>query len=129
MSRFQISINVADADAAVAFYEKLFGVTPVKHRPGYANFVVDDPPLKLIVIEKEGAPGTINHLGIEVADTDTVSAESERLRALNLPTKDDPMHTCCFATQEKVWTIDPDAVPWELYTVVDDAEHFGARAH
>jgi catechol 2,3-dioxygenase-like lactoylglutathione lyase family enzyme len=129
MSRFQISINVADADAAVGFYSKLFGVSPAKQRPGYANFVVVDPPLKLIVIEGEGDPGTINHVGIEVADTGAVVAATHRLAQLGLPFKIDDTHTCCYATQDKVWTQDPDGVPWETYTVVDDAEVFGARAH
>jgi catechol 2,3-dioxygenase-like lactoylglutathione lyase family enzyme len=129
MSRFQLSINVADADAAVGFYSKLFGVEPTKQRPGYANFVVADPPLKLIVIEGEGEPGTINHVGIEVEGTDAVVAATHRLAERGLPFKVDDTHTCCYATQDKVWTQDPDGVPWETYTVLDDTEQFGARAH
>ena len=129
MSRFQLSINVADADAAVDFYSKLLGVAPAKRQPGYANFVVADPPLKLVVIEGEGEPGTINHVGIEVDGTDAVVTATHRLAELGLPFKVDDTHTCCYATQDKVWTQDPDGVPWETYTVVDDTEHFGARAH
>ena len=129
MSRFQLSINVNDAEAAVAFYAKLLGVGPAKHRPGYANFVVADPPLKLIVIENEGEPGTINHVGIEVADTAAVVAETQRIAELGLAFKVDDTHTCCYATQDKVWTQDVDGVPWEVYTVVDDADCFGERAH
>jgi len=126
MSRFQISINVADAAVAAGFYSKLFGVEPAKQRPGYANFVVEDPPLKLIVIEGEGEPGTLNHVGIEVDGTDAVVAATHRLAELGLPFKVDDTHTCCYATQDKVWTQDPDRVPWETYTVIDDADHFGA---
>ncbi len=129
MSRFQISINVADAAVAADFYSKLFGVEPAKQRPGYANFVVEDPPLKLIVIEGEGEPGTLNHVGIEVDGTDAVVAATHRLAELGLPFKVDDTHTCCYATQDKVWTQDPDGVPWETYTVVVDAAEFGARAH
>jgi catechol 2,3-dioxygenase-like lactoylglutathione lyase family enzyme len=129
MSLFQLSLNVRDVDAAVAFYTKLFGVGPAKQRPGYANFVVADPPLKFIVIENEGEPGTINHLGFEVADTDAVVAATQRLAALGLPFKVDDTHTCCYATQDKVWTNDPDDVPWETYTVLAATEEFGARAH
>lgn len=129
MSRFQISLNVRDVETAVGFYSKLFGVEPVKHRPGYANFVVADPPLKLIVIENERAPGTINHVGIEVDDTDAVVAATHRLAENGLPFKVDDTHSCCYATQDKVWTQDPDGVPWETYTVVAEAEQFGARAH
>lgn len=129
MSRFQISLNVRDVETAVGFYSKLFGVEPVKHRPGYANFVVADPPLKLIVIENERAPGTINHVGIEVDDTDAVVAATHRLAENGLPFKVDDTHSCCYATQDKVWTQDPDGVPWETYTVVAEEEQFGARAH
>ena len=129
MSLFQLSINVRDVDAAVGFYEKLLGVGPVKHRLGYASFVVADPPLKLIVIEGEGEPGTINHVGIEVADTAEVEAATVRLEQLGLPVRSDETHTCCYAAQDKVWTQDPDGVPWETYTVLADATEFGARAH
>lgn len=129
MSLFQISINVRDVEAAVGFYSKLFGVEPAKHRSGYANFVVVDPPLKFIAIENEGEPGTINHVGIEVASTDAVVAATKRLAELGLPFKVDDTHTCCYATQDKVWTQDPDGVPWECYTVLADAADPGARAH
>jgi len=129
MSLFQLSVNVSDVEAAVEFYTKLFGTGPAKHRPGYANFVVSDPPLKFIVIENEGEPGTINHLGFEVADTDAVVAATHRLAELGLPFKVDDTHTCCYATQDKVWTRDPDGVPWETYAVLGATEEFGARAH
>jgi catechol 2,3-dioxygenase-like lactoylglutathione lyase family enzyme len=129
VSRFQISINVRDAEEAVVFYTKLFGVGPAKHRPGYANFVVANPPMKFIVIENEGEPGTINHVGIEVSSTDDVAAEAMRLEGLGLPLKVEGTHTCCFATQDKVWTMDPEGIPWEVYTVLEDTENFGARAH
>lgn len=129
MSRFQLSINVRDVDEAVAFYQQLFGVPAAKRKPGYANFVVADPPLKLVLIEGEGAPGTLNHVGIEVADTAVVVAETQRIAELGLPYKVDDTHTCCHATQDKVWSRDPDRVPWEIYTVLSDTEEFGARAH
>ena len=129
MSLFQLSINVSDVEAAVKFYTKLFGVEPAKHRPGYANFVIADPPLKLIVIEGEGEPGTINHVGVEVLDTDAVVAATHHLAGQGLPFRVDDTHTCCYATQDKVWTADPDGMPWETYSVVADAAEFGARAH
>lgn len=129
MSLFQLSINVSDVDRAVEFYSKLFGVGPAKQRPGYANFLISDPPLKFIVIENEGEPRTINHLGVEVADADAVTAATQRLSDLGLPFKVDDTHTCCYATQDKVWTADPDNVPWETYTVLADTNEFGERAH
>ncbi|MEM9518990.1 MAG: ArsI/CadI family heavy metal resistance metalloenzyme [Actinomycetota bacterium] len=126
MSRFQLSLNVDDVDEAVSFYSRLFGVAPAKHRPGYANFVVADPPLKFIVIEHEGEPGTINHVGIEHADGEAVAREASRIGELGLPVEVDDPHTCCFATQEKAWTRDPNKVLWEIYTVTEDTSHFGA---
>lgn len=129
MSRFQLSLNVADVDAAVEFYTRLLAVAPVKHRPGYASFVVEDPPLKLIVIEDEGEPGSLNHVGIEHPDGAAVAAETKRVDGEGLAVHVDDEHTCCFATQQKAWSRDPDGVPWEIYTVVSDAEHFGANPH
>lgn len=129
MPRFQISLNVADVDVAVEFYSKLFGVEPLKQREGYANFVITEPPMKLIVIEGEGTPGTLNHLGIEHDDGARVAAETTRIAELGVPVHVDDPHTCCFATQEKAWARDPDGVPWEIYTVVDDTDHFGYNPH
>jgi lactoylglutathione lyase len=126
MSRFQLSLNVDDVDASVAFYTKLFGVGPAKHRTGYANFVVSDPPLKLVIVENEGEPGSINHVGIEFDSSREVAAQTERVAAAGLAVEVDDPHTCCFATQEKAWTQDLDGVPWELYTVLADASGFGA---
>ena len=126
MSRFQLSLNVDDVDASVEFYTKLFGVGPAKHRPGYANFVVADPPMKLVIVEDEGTPGSINHVGIEFESGEEVAERTERVTAAGLPVEVDDPHTCCFATQEKAWTQDLDGVPWELYTVVADTAGFGA---
>lgn len=129
MSRFQLSLNVDDVDASVEYYTKLFGVEPAKHRMGYANFVVADPPMKLVIIENEGEPGSINHVGIEFENGEEVAKETERVADLGLPVQVDDPHTCCFATQEKAWTQDLDGVPWELYTVISETEHFGANVH
>lgn len=126
MSRFQLSLNVDDVEAAVDFYTQLFGVAPAKHRPGYANFVVADPPMKLIVIEEEGEPGSINHLGIEHDTGEQVAAETRRISAGGVEVEVDDPHTCCYATQEKAWTRDADGLPWEIYTVVADTPNFGA---
>jgi len=126
MSRFQLSLNVDDVEASVAFYTKLFGVGPAKHREGYANFVVADPPMKLVIIENEGKPGSINHVGIEFASGEEVAERTEKVTAAGLTVQVDDPHTCCFATQEKAWAQDADGVAWELYTVVSDAAGFGA---
>jgi catechol 2,3-dioxygenase-like lactoylglutathione lyase family enzyme len=122
MSRVQLSINVSDFDAAVAFYSRLFGA-PAKLRPGYANFAVDDPPLKLGLNSPGNGPGgTINHLGVEVSSTEGVSQAAERLEALGLDTEPEPGAVCCYALQDKVWAHDPDGVAWEYYTVLEHIE-------
>jgi catechol 2,3-dioxygenase-like lactoylglutathione lyase family enzyme len=121
MSRIQLALNVTDLDSAVAFYSKLFGTAPAKRRPGYANFAIAEPPLKLVLIEGEGAGGTLNHLGVEVESTDLVAAAITRLQAEGLATDIEEQTTCCYAVQDKVWVHGPDHEPWEVYTVLSDA--------
>jgi catechol 2,3-dioxygenase-like lactoylglutathione lyase family enzyme len=123
VSRVQLALNVADLDAAVGFYSKLFGTEPAKVRPGYANFAIAEPPLKLVLIEGSGSPGTLNHLGVEVGSTDEVHATTRRLATEGLPTATEDAVECCFALQDKVWVDAPDGEPWEIYTVLAPVEH------
>lgn len=127
MSRVQLALNVADLDEAIVFYAKLFGTEPAKVREGYANFAVADPPLKLVLIEGKGEPGSLNHLGVEVASTDEVTATAARLAAEDLATALEEGVSCCFAVQDKVWVDGPGGEPWEVYTVLGDAEHEGGQ--
>ncbi len=122
MSRVQLALNVSDVDEAVAFYSKLFKTEPAKRRPGYANFAVEEPPLKLVLIENKDAPATLNHLGVEVFSTDEVIATQARLAAEGMATATEDNVTCCYAVQDKVWVDDPDGAPWEIYTVLGDSE-------
>jgi lactoylglutathione lyase len=122
MSRVQLALNVTDLDRAIDFYSKLFATSPAKVRPGYANFAVAEPPLKLILIAGNGEPGSLNHLGVEVESTDDVAATHERLAGEGLPTATEDEVTCCYAVQDKVWVDAPDGEPWEIYTVLADAE-------
>ena len=122
MSRVQLALNVSDLEAAVDFYGKLFGTAPAKVRPGYANFAITEPPLKLVLIEGHGEPGTVNHLGVEVESTAEVGAATQRLAATGLATTAEDGVTCCFALQDKVWVDGPDREPWEIYTVLADAD-------
>ncbi len=123
MSRVQLALNVADLDEAVEFYSKLFATEPAKVRPGYANFAVADPPLKLVLIEDATkTPGTLNHLGVEVASTNEVTAAQVRLAAGGLATAVEEQTECCYALQDKVWVDGPGGEPWEIYTVLADAD-------
>jgi catechol 2,3-dioxygenase-like lactoylglutathione lyase family enzyme len=122
MSRVQLALNVDDIDEAIAFYSKLFATEPAKTKPGYANFAVDEPPLKLILIENPGHGGSLNHLGVEVATTDEVTAATARLSGEGLATATEDQVTCCYAVQDKVWVDDPNGAPWEIYTVLDDSD-------
>jgi catechol 2,3-dioxygenase-like lactoylglutathione lyase family enzyme len=122
VSRVQLALNVADLDEAVAFYTKLFGVGPAKLRPGYANFAVVEPPLKLVLIEGGGEPGSLNHLGVEVETTAQVADAQRRLSAEGLATAVEDEVACCYAVQDKVWVDDPNGAPWEIYTVLADVE-------
>jgi catechol 2,3-dioxygenase-like lactoylglutathione lyase family enzyme len=121
MSRVQLALNVEDLEAAVSFYGKLFGAEPAKRRPGYANFAIDQPPLKLVLIEGEGRGGSLHHLGVEVASTEEVAQATGRLAADGLTTRTEDAVECCYALQDKVWVSDPDGAPWEVYTVLGDS--------
>jgi len=128
MSRVQLALNVRDVDAAVDFYRKLFGVEPAKRRPGYANFAIAVPPLKLVLIEDPdargaGVAGALNHLGVEVETSAEVGAATQRLTGQGLATLTQDATSCCYAVQDKVWVHDPDGAPWEVYTVLADAPH------
>jgi catechol 2,3-dioxygenase-like lactoylglutathione lyase family enzyme len=125
MSRIQLALNVDDVEAATAFYSKLFGVEPAKTRPGYANFAIADPPLKLVLLENPGTGGTLNHLGIEVGSVDEVDAELTRLGAAGLASTEERDSTCCYAKQTKFWVEDtPGGERWEVYTVLADSSTF-----
>lgn len=125
-SRVQLALNVADLEASIAFYSAMFGVEPAKRRPGYANFAVEQPPLKLVLIETgpetrgHGTVGALNHLGVEVAGTEGVTAARERFAEAGLASFDENDTTCCYALQDKVWVHDPAGAPWEVYTVKDE---------
>lgn len=119
--RVQLALNVTDLDAAIAFYGKLFQTAPAKRRDGYANFAIDAPPLKLVLIEGTDG-GTINHLGVEVADRDAVDAAARRFGAGGLATDEEASVACCYAVQDKVWVTAPDGERWEYYTVLADSD-------
>ncbi|QSR33186.1 glyoxalase/bleomycin resistance/extradiol dioxygenase family protein [Nocardioides sp. S5] len=122
MSRLQLALNVDDLETSIAFYSTLFGTTPHKVRPGYANFAVAEPPLKLVLIENAGHGGSVNHLGVEVPDVDTVDSELTRLAAAGFATTEERDTTCCYAKQDKFWVQGtPDGERWEVYTITDDA--------
>ena len=126
MSRVQLALNVSDLEKSIEFYSTLFGVEPHKRRPGYANFAIAEPPLKLVLIEVTGdergtgVSGALNHLGVEVQTVDEVHSSAERLSSAGLATFDEQDTTCCFALQDKVWVEDPAGAPWEIYTIKDD---------
>jgi catechol 2,3-dioxygenase-like lactoylglutathione lyase family enzyme len=123
MSRLQLALRVADLEASIEFYAKLFGAQPAKRRPGYANFAIAEPPLKLVLIEGQaGEPTRLDHLGVEVETTDEVNAATARLAAEGLATATEEDTACCYAVQDKVWVTGPGAEPWEVYVVKGDAD-------
>jgi catechol 2,3-dioxygenase-like lactoylglutathione lyase family enzyme len=121
MSRVQLALNVTNIDEAVSFYSRMFGTEPAKRRPGYANFAIADPPLKLVLFEVADRPSALNHLGVEVESTDEVEAAQRRLTDQGIETGEEKEVECCYAKQDKVWISDPDGEPWEFYTVLGDA--------
>ena len=124
MSRVQLALRVSDLEGSIAFYSRLFGAEPAKRRPGYANFAIAEPPLKLVLLEGGPEEETrMDHLGVEVASTEEVSLAAKRLEDAGLATFEENDTTCCYALQDKVWVDAPDGEPWEIYTVLADVEH------
>ena len=123
--RVQLALNVENLEEAVAYYSKLFGAEVNKRKPGYANFAIDEPPLKLVLFEAPGASERLNHLGVEVFDDADVRAATDRLKAADLVDSVEDEQTCCYATQNKVWALDPQGMRWEYYRIVEDSKTFG----
>ncbi len=121
MARLQLALNVTDLHAAIEFYAQLFDTPPHKRRPGYANFAIADPPLKLVLIEGTDRGATLNHLGVEVHSSDDVAAAATRLGDAGMAVDVRDGEVCCYARQDKVWVTDPDGAHWEVYAVTDDA--------
>ncbi len=122
MSRVQLALSVSNVDEAVEFYRKLFNAEPAKRRPGYANFAIAEPPLKLVLIETAHNAGKVNHLGIEVETALEVKVASDRLRQSGLTPLEEGQVDCCYALQDKSWVTDPDGTSWEIYTVLEHTE-------
>ncbi len=118
--RLQLALNVRDIDQAVAFYSDLFGAEPHKRRPGYANFAIDEPPLKLVLFENPEGGERLNHLGVEVQDEAELQAAGARLEAAGLVAKVEREETCCHAVQNKIWAHEPDGLRFEWYRITDD---------
>jgi catechol 2,3-dioxygenase-like lactoylglutathione lyase family enzyme len=122
VSRLQLALNVSNLDDAIEFYSKFFRTTPAKVRPGYANFAIDEPALKLVLFEGAGEPGSINHLGVEVFSAAEVTDATRYLADTGLATDVEERTTCCYAVQDKVWVDGPDGTRWEVYTVLEDSD-------
>ena len=123
--RLQLALNVKDIDQAVDFYSKMFDAKPNKRKPGYANFAIEQPPLKLVLFEIPEEAGQLNHLGVEVFDDEEVTAATERMKSQGLSHLIEDETTCCYAKANKVWAQEPDGVRWEWYRVLEDSETFG----
>jgi catechol 2,3-dioxygenase-like lactoylglutathione lyase family enzyme len=128
MSRVQLALNVGNLEEAIAFYSKIFGTEPAKIRDGYANFAIAEPPLKLVLIQGGGTPGSLNHLGVEVESTDLVEQATQRFASLGLPIEVQEQTSCCYAVQDKVWVQGADTA-WEFYTVLADAPDMACIPH
>lgn len=129
MSRVQLALRVSDLEGSVAFYSTLFGVEPAKRRPGYANFAIAEPPLKLVLLEGEAdQPTVMDHLGIEVQTTEQVTAATDRFKEASLATFEQNDTSCCYALQDKVWVQGPGQEPWEVYVVKADSDTLGTSA-
>lgn len=124
--RIQLALNVEDLEAAIKYYGRLFGAQVNKRKPGYANFSIDKPPLKLVLFENPGATEHINHLGVENFDQADVDSAIERFTAAGIADQQEVAASCCYARQNKVWSTDPSGIRWEWYRILEDTEDFGS---
>jgi catechol 2,3-dioxygenase-like lactoylglutathione lyase family enzyme len=120
--RLQLAIDVSDLDEAIDFYSKMFATTPAKVKPGYANFAIEQPPLKLVLFENSAGGGTLNHLGVEVESAAEVSAAEARLSSDGIETTGVDDTICCFAEKTETWVVGPDDTRWEWYVKNADAD-------
>ena len=120
--RLQLALDVKDLDAAVDFYSRMFGAAPHKRKPGYANFAIADPPLKLVLFENPLARERINHLGVETFEEEAVEDAAKRFAAAGLPVELERGVACCHARANKVWVREPDGLRWEWYRVLEDID-------
>jgi catechol 2,3-dioxygenase-like lactoylglutathione lyase family enzyme len=120
--RLQLALNVSNLDDAIDFYSRLFATAPAKVKPGYANFAIADPPLKLVLFEHGGEPGTINHLGVETETASEVLQAEQRLSAEGLDTTGVTDTICCFAEKTETWVTAPDDLRWEYYVKTGDSD-------
>ena len=126
--RVQLALNVRDLDEAVDFYSKLFNTDVNKRKPGYANFSIAEPPLKLVLFEDPDAEERLNQLGVEVFSDEEVHSATDRLKVAGMADRVEDEETCCYAEQNKVWSVDPQGMRWEWYRVIRDSEEFGSQA-
>ena len=117
--RLQLALNVDNIDESIEFYSKMFDTAPYKTKPGYANFEIEQPPLKLVLFERQGSGGTLNHLGVEVESADQVEAAEARIAGQGLQTTGVDDTLCCYAAKTETWVQGPDT-KWEWYVKNDD---------
>jgi len=120
--RLQLAIDVSDLDEAIEFYSKMFATEPAKVKPGYANFAIEQPPLKLVLFENSAGGGTLNHLGVEVESAAEVTAAEARLSSDGIETTGIDDTVCCFAEKTETWVTGPDDTRWEWYVKNADAD-------
>ena len=123
--RFQLALNVDNIETAIEYYGSLFGVKPNKLEPGYANFAIENPPLKLVLFENPGAKEKLNHLGIESTEQHEVDAAIQRFQAAGIDKLQQESETCCYAVQNKIWSVDPSGTHWEWYRILEDTAEYG----
>ncbi len=125
--RLQLALNVENLDAAIDYYSKLFDAAPHKRRPGYANFAIEQPPLKLVLFEDAQAQQRLNHLGVEVFTADDVAVSARRMADAGILDEVQHDETCCHATQDKAWSTEPQGIRWEWYYITDDLPKEGNK--
>ncbi len=124
MKRMHVNLAVADLDHSVRFYTGLFGAEPTVHKADYAKWMLEDPRVNFAIAARGRAAG-LDHLGIQVEDSDELAEVYGRLKSAEGPVIEQGQVGCCYAQSEKSWIIDPQGVRWEAFLTTGESTVYG----
>jgi catechol 2,3-dioxygenase-like lactoylglutathione lyase family enzyme len=128
MKRLHVHMSVGDLDQSIRFYSTLFAAAPTVVKPDYAKWMLEDPRVNFAIsTHADGAPG-IDHLGIQVDDSEELQQIYGRLKDAAGPVLEEGKTTCCYAQSEKSWTLDPQGVSWETFLTAGESTVYGTSA-
>jgi catechol 2,3-dioxygenase-like lactoylglutathione lyase family enzyme len=127
MKRFHVHIAVADLAQSIKFYSTFFNTPPAVEKDDYAKWMLDDPRINFAISTRGREPG-LDHLGIQVENSDDLKEISLRLKSAQSPILEQEQTTCCYAQGDKTWVHDPQGIAWESFHTTGAATTYGEDA-